>query len=176
MILLATKLIKFPRVTFLGGKISGHVLHLFIICAGQHLEPEEIPLLRLWCVSEMTFSCTSEESQEHLSDQTSPFVLFQQVFLIKNVISLIHCLLAPAAGPIVFIILCALWFSQGAESKRKMGLSLHSVCMKCLSFTLGIRVRTCLLWEPSKLPIFTPSGKLSSNTFYQTDFSYLDSR
>ena len=122
MIFSATKLLKFPWVTFYK-KLTGHAFHLFSICAGQHLEPEEIPLLGVWCINEITFSCTSEEIQEHPSDQTSPFVLFQQVFLIKNVISLINCLIAPAAGPIVFTVLCTLWFSQGTESKRKMGFS-----------------------------------------------------
>lgn len=156
------------------------MFHLFSICAGQHLEPEEIPPLRVWRVNEITFSCTSEEIQEHLSDQTSPFVLLQQVFLIKNVISLINCLIALAAGPIVFMVLCSLWFSQGTESQRKMGLFPHSVSMKCLYFTHCVWVRTCLSSEPSILPIFTAFGpiftafgKISSDTSCQIYFSYL---
>lgn len=157
MICLATKLIKFPSVTFFFHKISGHLLHLFSICAAQHLEPEEIPLLRVWRVNEMTFLCTSEETQEHLSDQTSPFVLFQRVFLIKNVISLINCLIAPAAGPIVFRVLCALWFSQGAESKRKMGLPPppHSICMKCLAFSPLYLSENSSFIGTARLPRFT---------------------
>ena len=124
MIFLAMKLRKFPWVTQKTKQnkknLTGHGSHLFSICAG-HLEPEEIPLLRVWRVNEITFSCTLEKSQEHLSDQTSPFVLFLQVFLIKNVISLINCLNAPTAGSMVFMVLCTLWFSQGTESERRMG-------------------------------------------------------
>lgn len=159
MIFLAMKLRKFPWVTQKKPKkLTGHGSHLFSICAG-HLEPEEIPLLGVWRVNEITFSCTLEKSQEHLSDQTSPFVLFLQVFLIKNVISLINCLNAPTAGPIVFLVLCTLWFSQGTESERKMGFPPpNSVCMNCFSFTLCIGVRTWLLSETSKCSIFPAFG------------------
>ena len=134
MIFLATKLIKFPEVTFLGGKLSGHLRHLFSICAGQHLEPEEIPVLGVRCVNAITFSCTSEEVQEHLSDQTSPFVLVQQVFLIKNVISLINCFHCPCSWACCFHGFQHTRFSQRAESKRKMGLSPCSFCTECLFF------------------------------------------
>lgn len=79
--------------------------HLFSICTGQHLEPQEIQLLCVWRWNEITFSCTSEKYQEHLSDQTGPFVLLQQVFLIKNAISLTNCFIAFAAGLIVFMVL-----------------------------------------------------------------------
>lgn len=64
-----------------------------------------------------------------------PFVLLPQVFLIKNVISLINCLTALAAGPIVFVALCLHWLSQGTESKRKHGM-LFLLSLPVLFFSL----------------------------------------
>lgn len=73
-----------------------------------------------------------------------PFVLLPQVVLIKNVISLINCLTALAAGSIVFVALCSHWLSQGTESERKHGL-LSPLChTECLSFTLCMWMTTCL--------------------------------
>lgn len=105
----------------------------------------------VWRLNEITFSCTSEEYQEHLSDQTGPFVLLQQVFPIKNVISLTNCFIAFAAGVIVFMVLY-LCDSLREQKARGMGLGFFSICP----------VRAAL-WFPTfgvKCRIFTslPSG------------------
>lgn len=162
MLFLATKLIKFPWVTYFGATLrtfAPFVQHLRRTTSGA----EEMPPLGVGCVNEMTFSCTSEAIREHLSDQTSPFVLFPQVFLIKNVISLINCLIAPAAAPIVCKVLSALWFSQGAEGERKMGLSPPFCLHEMPFFRLCIRLRTWLYGNLLRLPGFTASGQLSSS-------------
>jgi hypothetical protein len=174
MIFLSTKLIKFPWVTFFFSlKLLGHLFHLFSICAGQHLESEEIPLLQVWRVNEITFSCTSEEIQEHLSDQTSPFVLLPQVFLIKNVISLINSLL-PLQLALLFSRVYAHTDShRGWKAREKWDLSpILSAWNAFLSPFVFEREHVFYL-SLNSLNIHW-FCKLSSNVFCQMCFSLLE--
>lgn len=170
VIFLAMKLRKFPCVTFKKKKkktLTEHGSHLVSICAG-HLEPEEIPTAQgMTCVNEITFSCTLEKSQEHLSDQTSPFVLFLQVFLIKNVIFLINCLNAPQLG-LLFSRFCALWFSQGTESERKWDSPLNPILSAWIAFhSLSVLEWELGFYRDPKCSIFPAFSTLSSNTSCQ---------
>lgn len=135
----------FRKACFFSSHFIRTEFHLFSICTGQHLEPQEIQLLCVWRLNEITFSCTSEEYQEHLSDQTGPFVLVQQVFLIKNVISLTNCFIAFAAGVIVFMVL---YFcdSLREQKARRRGFLLYLPCI-CFDFPpLG--------WRAIYLPLY----------------------
>lgn len=68
-------------------------------------------------------------SRASLSDQREPFVLLQQVFLIKNVISLTNCFIAFAAGVIVFMVLY-LCDSLREQKTGRTGAS-FLLCLPC---------------------------------------------